>query len=1055
MTKRDPSAALPAKLTVPKLENVVSRTRLFKRLDMAWEKSVIWIGAPAGSGKTTLIASYLAQRNLKPLWYRIDARDADPAAFFAYLRIAANHQSPRKQELLPLLTPEYALGLPVFTLNFFDLLFSRSRTPTVLVLDNYQDLITDSPLHELLPQTIAAMREDMKSIFISRTDLHTNFAPLQAARRVAQFTAEEIMLRTDEAIDLGRHLVKDISDGRIEMLNRFANGWIAGLILLLEGSDDTPLEKEINSSVFDYFASEVMRRTDRDTQAFLVKSALLPIMDADSSAALTGNPAAEHIFKDLLRRNYFINRLAGEVMRYEFHPLFRDFLLDELTQRTSTEELRTLRRKAGRILLSHAEHTAAVDLLAHADATEDLIDLVLGHAQRLVAEGKFHTLEQWLQTIPSDVYDTQPWLYYWFGISRMPYDLNAAKDYFESAYTAFYSADDATGCYMSWAGIAECFNLMWDDYGGMIPWLDAYRQLRQRYARHPSAEVETRVQAALFGVLIFLRPQDPDCNGARQVVELLLLDANNADFRIRMLANLSLYYAWAGAFADLRRVVETGERIIRDEMVSPLSRIMVKIHRGTLSWITGEPEHAHEVLSDALEIAEQSGVHLLDSYILAQSVYASGAQNDAQAMLVTLERIKTYLSPRRRIDMAHYSGQLAWYKELSNDLDGALVEASHVVALLETLSAQMPIALGRYCKGKVLVLTAQYEQAHELFTQGLQFCREMPSKHLEVTGLMLRAYSWQIQENTEACKTDLKAAMAIAAAEQDYWTFPFCDHKMLSHLCAFALQQGIEVDYANALVRKWRLLPPEGMYAFESWPWPIRIHTLGRFSLLVNDAKVPPKGKSLEMLKILIALGGRDAHFQAIGDLLWPDAEGDQSQQNLKTTLHRLRKIIGQQALQLNEGKLTLDPKRVWVDIWAFDRLLTALESSPDDQLEPRVTQVIDRYRGGILPGETHSWLQAAQERLRNRFLRIVGQAAERLCDLGQWHSAIDCYRKALEIDPLAERFYIGLMRCHHQLGQIAEGLTVYTRCREILKTELQVSPSAETEQWFALLRQA
>jgi two-component SAPR family response regulator len=277
---------------------------------------------------------------------------------------------------------------------------------------------------------------------------------------------------------------------------------------------------------------------------------------------------------------------------------------------------------------------------------------------------------------------------------------------------------------------------------------------------------------------------------------------------------------------------------------------------------------------------------------------------------------------------------------------------------------------------------------------------------------------------------------------------------MLSHLCAFALQQGIEVDYANALVRKWRLLPPEGMYAFESWPWPIRIHTLGRFSLLVNDAKVPPKGKSLEMLKILIALGGRDAHFQAIGDLLWPDAEGDQSQQNLKTTLHRLRKIIGQQALQLNEGKLTLDPKRVWVDIWAFDRLLTALESSPDDQLEPRVTQVIDRYRGGILPGETHSWLQAAQERLRNRFLRIVGQAAERLCDLGQWHSAIDCYRKALETDPLAERFYIGLMRCHHQLGQIAEGLTVYTRCREILKTELQVSPSAETEQWFALLRQ-
>jgi ATP/maltotriose-dependent transcriptional regulator MalT len=116
------------------------------------------------------------------------------------------------------------------------------------------------------------------------------------------------------------------------MLNRFANGWIAGLILLLQGSDDTPLKKEINSSVFDYFAAEIMHRADWETQDFLVKSALLPVMDAGSSAALTGNAVAEYIFKDLVRRNYFINRLAGEVMRYEFHPLFRDYLFNELAQ---------------------------------------------------------------------------------------------------------------------------------------------------------------------------------------------------------------------------------------------------------------------------------------------------------------------------------------------------------------------------------------------------------------------------------------------------------------------------------------------------------------------------------------------------------------------------------------------------------------------------------------------------------------------------------------------------------------------------------------------------
>ncbi len=75
-------------------------------------------------------------------------------------------------------------------------------------------------------------------------------------------------------------------------------------------------------------------------------------------------------------------------------------------------------------------------------------------------------------------------------------------------------------------------------------------------------------------------------------------------------------------------------------------------------------------------------------------------------------------------------------------------------------------------------------------------------------------------------------------------------------------------------------------------------------------------------------------------------------------------------------------------------------------------------------------------EQLRRRFLGIIGSAAERFCDQEQWHAAIDCYKKALETGPLTERFYIGPMRCHHQLGQMAV-LAVYRRCQERLANEL------------------
>ncbi len=169
-----------------------------------------------------------------------------------------------------------------------------------------------------------------------------------------------------------------------------------------------------------------------------------------------------------------------------------------------------------------------------------------------------------------------------------------------------------------------------------------------------------------------MQPQHTECTAARKAVEKLLYSAAEPDFRLKLASNLSLYYSWAGAFTDMRRVVEMGERVIDTEMVSPLSQIMVKANRATLCWITGEPERAHEAIGEALQIAERSGVHLLDSYLRAQSVYASGVLNDPVTMGETLEAIRPQLSPHRRIDIAHYHFQMSWYKSLCGDYRLAL-----------------------------------------------------------------------------------------------------------------------------------------------------------------------------------------------------------------------------------------------------------------------------------------------------------------------------------------------------------------------------------------------
>ncbi|MDH3330275.1 MAG: hypothetical protein OEM01_13685, partial [Desulfobulbaceae bacterium] len=112
-----------AKITRPAVDGMLFRERLFQRLDEPGMSSVIWISGPAGSGKTTLVSSYLEAGGLPYLWYQVDGGDTDLATFFYYLGLAVQKASSRRSKPMPLLTPEYLLGIPEFSRNFFAELF--------------------------------------------------------------------------------------------------------------------------------------------------------------------------------------------------------------------------------------------------------------------------------------------------------------------------------------------------------------------------------------------------------------------------------------------------------------------------------------------------------------------------------------------------------------------------------------------------------------------------------------------------------------------------------------------------------------------------------------------------------------------------------------------------------------------------------------------------------------------------------------------------------------------------------------------------------------------
>jgi DNA-binding SARP family transcriptional activator len=179
------------------------------------------------------------------------------------------------------------------------------------------------------------------------------------------------------------------------------------------------------------------------------------------------------------------------------------------------------------------------------------------------------------------------------------------------------------------------------------------------------------------------------------------------------------------------------------------------------------------------------------------------------------------------------------------------------------------------------------------------------------------------------------------------------------------------------LIERNEVTPDPSWRHAEAWPWPLRIYTLGRFSVVKNGAPLRFSGKAqrkpLELLKALIAFGGRDVAEARLADALWSEAEGDAAAQALATTLFRLRKLVGEQAIRRQDSRLTLDPRYCWVDCWAFERISN--DALGDALL--RRARLEKLHQGPFLEGDDDAaWAQPMRDRLKAKLTRSLGAAA-------------------------------------------------------------------------------
>ena len=453
---------LGTKLHVPRpRRELVVRTRLTDRLptDGTWPRLVL-VAAPAGFGKTTLLAQWLAARPAAAVaWLSLDARDGDLRRFLTHLvasvRAGATDAPDLGAEALALLETDG--GVPVddvlvSLVNDLDAL----PGPTALVLDDYH-VISAAAVHEAVTFLLDNLPPQTTLAITTRADPPLPLARLRARGELVEVRAADLRFTEQEAgAFLNEVMGLGLEPRQVAALEARTEGWAAGLQLAAlsagglpasEGGVEAFVEAFTGSHrfVLDYLLEEVLDHQPEDVRSFLLDTSVLDELTAPLCDALTGRTDAQQVLEALERANLFVVPLDDRRQWWRYHHLFAEALRARLGA-AHPERVRSLHGAASRW---YAEAGHLDDALAHARAggdterTADLVELAL---PGLIRQRRDDALREAVRGIPEDVVRRRALLATAWGWSRLADgDLAGVEAWLDVADRTLATTPDVSG----------------------------------------------------------------------------------------------------------------------------------------------------------------------------------------------------------------------------------------------------------------------------------------------------------------------------------------------------------------------------------------------------------------------------------------------------------------------------------------------------------------------------------------------------------------------------------------------------------------------------------
>ena len=390
----------------------VPRPRLMARLDEGPVRGLVSVCAPAGYGKTVLLADWARRGGHPAAWLSLDAGDNDPARFWRHVVAALDRARPGTGErVAPLLgppVPSSFQGLVTALIN------ELAAEEALLVLDDYH-VIGSPQVHESLAFLAEHRPAGICVVLASRSDPPLPLARLRARGQLTEIRVGELRFTPAETAELLQHAVSALPDGLVAALAARTEGWAAGLQLAglsLRGQDDAAAFVAAFTGshryVLDYLAEEVLEGQDTQLRMFLLETSVLERLSGPLCDAVTGRKGSQALLEEAERAGLFLVPLDEVRGWWRYHHLFADLLRARL-QEEQPGRVPDLHRNAA---AWYAGYGLADDAIGHAVAAGEML-----WAARIIEQhydlvyyirGEAATIHRWLSVLPAEVIRSRP-----------------------------------------------------------------------------------------------------------------------------------------------------------------------------------------------------------------------------------------------------------------------------------------------------------------------------------------------------------------------------------------------------------------------------------------------------------------------------------------------------------------------------------------------------------------------------------------------------------------------------------------------------------------------